>query len=563
MRLSFKPLVLPVFAAGITWWMLSLCGCTDLSLEDPQAFGYETDPIAIYNADWGVLPLPNNLLNPAQQAGYVSIPGVPVPESIPTTVALPVVDADAVAVAADLGYTAEPYNVVADSDLTLALKKGMNRLDGFQVNFVPEIPLSKKIDLDSLVPFDGSNTQEANFFFLDITDPSAPVAVDPAKYLRVFNFRLSESMPYYLSLRLTTEDLMFGEVTLDFPQGRSYLIVITGFNDSGLKSSEGTPFQPDPFFLVFAEEDRYVDEGLAYIAPDGSSRNNVLGSKEEIQTAEGARQITDYGLTLWESLVGNTHKRNEVVTAFHFSVAKNPMPTYFVLNPLDTLGGAYNLAPQPSDGVKADLTDPENVTYAFDLADADCSPQIEFELSREIQEDTVTSETVKLYKKTTDGLTETAATPALSTEDGVVKITLTPDAALDAESEYVVAANHGLLDKETGLPAGDQTYFGLTRVDTPLVDETGMWLSPNLDSRMDALFLLKNNPLGSDIQDMNQLSTGNLAEATATLSGVLSALEQFRLHYADSIDALVENGFLAEREDLVMFWTFTTGTCGK
>ena len=563
MRLFPKSPSQKTVAACMSWLVLLAFGCTDLSLEATQEFGYETDPVAIYNADWGVLPLPNNLLNPAQQAEYVSIPGVDPIDPAPTTVALPEVDDDAFALAEDLGYTAAPYNVVKDSDLTLALKKGMNRLDGFQVNFVPEIPLSKKIDLDSLVPFDGSNASNANFFFIDITDPDAPAAVDPAKYLRVFNFRLSETMPYYLTLRLTKEEAMFGEVTMDFPQGHTYLVVITGFDDKGLKSSENVPFQPDPFFLVFAEEDRYEDEGLAYVAPDGSTRNNVLGTKEEIQTAEGARQITNYGLKIWESLVGDSHKRNEVVTAFHFSVAQNPMPVYFVLNPLETLGGTYNLDPQPSDGVKADLTDPENVTYAFTKADASCTPQIEFEISREIQEDTVSTETLKLFKITDGGLVETAATPAVSVEDGVVTLSLTPDAALDPQSEYVVAANHGILDKETGLPAGDQTYFGLTRVDTPLVDASGMWLSPNLDSRLDALFLLKNNPLGSNITDMNELTEDNLAEATTTLSGVLSALEQFRLHYADSIDELVSNGFVTEREDLCMVWTFTTGACGN
>ncbi len=99
-------------------------GCTDVGKDKLETMNYETHPMSIYNPDWGILPLPNNLLNPAQQSGYLSIPGVEPVDPAPTQVNLPYVDEAALALADDLGYMEAPYGVELDDPLTASLKKG-------------------------------------------------------------------------------------------------------------------------------------------------------------------------------------------------------------------------------------------------------------------------------------------------------------------------------------------------------------------------------------------------------------------------------------------------------
>ena len=118
------------------------------------------------------------------------------PESMPTQMALPIVDETAAAIAQTLGYP-----VVEDSNLTKSLIAGMNRLNGWVTNFAPKIPFSMLPEYDSIVPFNGTNGATANLFFLDITDPAAPVTIMPDKYYRVVNFNRATEYPYYLSLR--------------------------------------------------------------------------------------------------------------------------------------------------------------------------------------------------------------------------------------------------------------------------------------------------------------------------------------------------------------------------
>ena len=93
---------LPVPAAAIC--VLLAAGCLGKpEMTVPEAYDYESRPILINNADWGVIPLPNNFLNPVKQAEIVYIPGVPLPNAMPTGMALPVVDETAAAVAQALG----------------------------------------------------------------------------------------------------------------------------------------------------------------------------------------------------------------------------------------------------------------------------------------------------------------------------------------------------------------------------------------------------------------------------------------------------------------------------
>jgi hypothetical protein len=134
--------------------------------------------------------------------------------------------------------------------------------------------------------------------------------------------------------------------------------------------------------------------------------------------------------------------------------------------------------------------------------------------------------------------------------------------------------------------ATDQTYFGLTRAalkavdgdgnwsftDTPLVAQNDkgelVWQSAHLDSRLDTL-ILNGATQDADVDD------DALASAGETLVNVLSYLEGMRKIYKPHIDWLVlgndgkpgipgqegVDNVVAEREDLVLVWTFTTGAC--
>jgi hypothetical protein len=196
--------------------LLMAAACEQVDLDEPVPYDYTTGPVAIVNTDWGVLPLPNDFLNPVRQADLVAIPGVEPETTPPTRMALPVVDAVAAEVARDLGYAVE-----ADNALTQAILAGQNRLDGYIASFAPSIPFSRPIDLDSLVPYDGKNGAEANFWVVDVTDPAAPEILMPGDYLRVANWQLAEEMPFTLTLRLPPAGVL--EPPQDFLSGHSYL----------------------------------------------------------------------------------------------------------------------------------------------------------------------------------------------------------------------------------------------------------------------------------------------------------------------------------------------------
>jgi hypothetical protein len=536
-------------AAGLMLLAVGLSGCPSVGQDPPVDFSYETEPIAIYNADWGVLPLANNFLNPAFQATIpVAIPGVPAPDEMPETVVLPVVDDAAAEAAQALGYPVEP-----DGELTQQLKAGMNKLDGFVPGFVVRVPFSKPVDMTSLVPAEGTiadgvltegNADVANFFFLDITDAENPVLIPPADYYRIFNMELAQSYPYMLTLRLTPAILL----PRDYTPGHTYLVVATGLDeDRGLKDDEAKAFWPDSFFCLFNGAD-------PYISPEGVSRNNLLTDLGAVQELEGARQITNYGVSIWEKLVGEGRDRSEIVSAFHFSIASNPMPMFFT--PLKAVQGNNPIVPSPSDYARIKDDGSTEIVKAKTCT----TTEIKFSINMPVDLDGVTGEAVKLWKKTgADAYEEVAVDIAAAHEDTtdantadpitVTRVTLTPKAALDADSDYMVAMDNSLRGGLYDRKAVDEVYFGLTRVKTPLIID-GVWQSPYLDSRVDTLIL---NGTTEDI------TTDDLATAEVSMVSILTVLEATRKHFEPGMDWLVADGFVFEREDITLFFTFSTG----
>ena len=556
--------------------------CSEVDLAEPVPYDYTTGPIAIVNTDWGVVPLPNNFLNPVRQADLVSIPGVEPAATAPTRLALPVVDAAAAETAQDLGYAVE-----ADNPLTQVILAGQNRLDGFIASFAPSIPFSRPVDLDSLVAYDGKNGAEANFWLVDVTDPAAPEVIQPTDYLRVSNWQLADEMPFTLSLRLPPAGVL--EPPQDFTPGHTYLVVATGWTEHGLKEElseadiaagmEALPVTADGPFLLFSAPTEFDDIGTTYVGPDGLARSGVVSGLEAARELEGGRQLTDWGLTIWESLPGvaDAWTRAEVVTAYHFTIASNPVPDYF--DPVSALLGANAVKPTPSDALNKD-------EGTMSPADAACDTSLAFALDKPVLADTVNADAVRLFRVVAGEYTDVDLTVTVADADELPEVQALPTEALQSDTLYLAVVTSGVRSADGSRAAVDQTYFGLARaallqtdaetgtatfLDTPLVsfDDDGApldWSSPLLDSRLDTLIL------GGTIED---ISTSQLASAGQTTLGVLHYLEGLRKNLKPHLDFLVlgrdgrpgvpgepgVDNLVAEREDIVLAWTFTTGAC--
>ena len=524
-----------VFMGLIVLFLFLAGGCASVDTEEPSGYTYDTAPVAIYNADWGVIPLPNNLLNPVQQATIpVSIPGVEPPATMPTTVSLPVVDAAAAQRAQKLGYP-----VTEDTDLTKALLAGQNKLDGFIPGIIARIPLSKKLDTDSLVPFDGSNVDTANFFFFDVADPDNPQVIAPDTYYRVFNLEMLDTPPYYLTLRMMGLSIE----PLDYIPGHTYLVVMTGIGEKAVRDVDGNPVMPDGYFSLFAGTD-------PYIGPKGTPQNNIVSGLEAVQTLEGARQITDWGLKIWENVVGESRVRNEVAVSYHFSIATNPMPRY--MNATKAISkNARAFLPDPIDYPSYD----DNWTPRMISADASLDSEISFDVAQALDTDTVTPENLAVFAVSDSALTAVATSIAVVNgdegEDGTV--TVTPSADLQCGTTYLVALSNRVTGGSMHHPAVDESYFGLSRVNTPLVDANG-WLSPHLDSRIDTLIMTGK---------ITSFTPEDLEQAGATVMQVLTLIEAMRLHNQPYIERLVADEFVPASEDIALMFTFTTVACGS
>ncbi len=527
----------------LSCFMFVLAGCPGPSADSPDpdtiVTNYDTQPVAITNPDWTILPLPNNLMNPAAQAriGVMVVGDTPL-DAETDTLQVPIIDAVEANRSQDLGYELD-----MDSDLTVDLKTSMNELDGYVPNFVPEIPFSKLVDMDSIVRYseksEQSNPEEANFFLLDITDPEQPVAIDPDSYYLLFNIDLRESYPYNMTIRFKPVDSLMPEL---FDSGHSYLVVMTGLNEKGIKDVDGQAFLPDAPFLLFAAEDEQ-----AYIAADGSPRNNLFTDVEYIQELENARQTTNYGLKIWEGLFSEMGRsRNEVISAFHFSIATNPLAQ--TVNPERIVFSKNPMLPPYSLGYRYNCKG--EVLPVCQQAETDFKPS--FETNQPLDEASATEESLGLFLFEEDGsLTRVeSVTASVDNLEDTATVTLTPSAGLKENATYLVAANTKL-QGTNGRCANADVYFGMVRSDQALI-AGDQWLSPFIDSRVDTL-------IGAGRAE--KLNEKNLSEATDMLISILSMLERLRVYYQAPIDALIQTGFIESRIELAVMYTFTTSEC--
>ncbi|HOU53964.1 MAG TPA: hypothetical protein PLQ97_08545 [Myxococcota bacterium] len=554
--------------------------CSEATLEPPAQYGYDSQPhpVLIVNPDWGVLPLPNDLLNPVRQATVVQpFPGLPLPDQPPLGMALPIRDAQAAARVQALGYPAQE-----DSPLTKALVKGQNRLDGFLPSFTPAIPFSRPLDPGSLVPYDGTNGATANFWFLDITDEQHPVVLKPDEYLRVFDWAGAPRMPYMLNLRFPSPGPL--QPPADFTPGHTYLVVATGWTEEGIRgvpeppATKGLPVVADAPFLLMAAPTLFPDVGTTYIGADGGVRSGIVSDLAAAQALEVARQVTDQGLRVWESLpdVAGQWDRSQVVAAFSFTIATNPVVLFF--DPIMAFLGAQAILPTP-----ADALDPS--TGEMSPAAASCQDVLEFQVDRPILPESA-RQAVLLFEVSGGQYREVPLEVAVTGEQSPV-VRGTPKEALKPSTLYLAVVTSALRNPAGTRSAVDQSYFGAVRaawldvpaaggratfLDTPLVtfgdDGTPVaWNSPYLDSRLDTLIL--NGAV-------DPVTPEGLAAAEETLLQILAYLEGLRRNLKPHLDWLVlgndglpgrpgEPGVdhrVAEREDIVLAWTFTTGTCG-
>lgn len=615
--------------AGLLLFLFAAAGgmaaCQNIAQDPPSTWSYDSRAVVIYNPDWGVIPLPNDVLNNAAQLALVHYPYPPgeTPAQAPSpTLDLPIITADLALAEAQMSGR----SVKADDPLSIALKRGQNRLNGFITSSTPTIPFSQVIDPSTLLPYDPAASDaekaKATLFFLDISDEANPQALAPSEYTFAFDWegrRLARAadgqrdIPYYL-----TFSLMSGQAPRDFPQGHRYLIVLANYDAGAVRDglralpfaapSDGdqeeataasdTLFQRDTSYYVFAAAPTFTCSaaapawcaglsepnlsqccaiGLTNLAPDGSLRNNLLpgspasssfsdliaAQKAAVRKAESARQITNDGLLLWQKATGQNRRSDHAIVSYSFSITSNPQPSFGTLSPL----GAFSLAPTPGDTLSGC---PSACKANSAAAPLDATPQ--FTLSRHVAPETVTSETVKLFKISGAVLTPVEATvTAVNRTDGTAGVTLTPTAALEGGcTGYLVAVTSGILDLRLGAvaPAAEQTYFSLARAAAPLIDENGLWASPLLDSRYTAMLTLAATGIYKvDWSDPNSVAKLRDNQATKTLKSLFATLEGYRKLYDPLILALLaytvgDSAWLPTREDLALLWTFhTQGLC--
>jgi hypothetical protein len=517
-----------------------LLGCSDLPKDDPVEFSYEKSAIAIYNPDWDVIPEPNDLLNPVEQARVgISVFGRGNDAPCATCMDIRFIDDGEIERVASKGYKADK-----DSDLTTWLKHTANLWDGFAPDFIPQFPFSKPVDMDSIIKYRDkgeSNLSEANFFFIDITDGDNPKIIEPEDYLLVFNFSQSTELPYKMSLRRKPITTPLPE---HFSQGHSYLVVMTGGEQNGIKSTDGAAFEADaPFVMMLGQ--------TSYIAPDGSSRMNLFTDLDYIRDLEMARQLTDYGVRIWEKLVEGKRHRGEVISSFSFTINSNPLTRYF--NHVPALTQANPLVPAAADAANY-------------MTRAPLGFEPSFKLSQRIKTETANEQNVKLFRKLADGNFEKVEDTLIETVNGDAEATLTihPEQPFEAGETYLVMATDDIMGAD-GLRARGDIYSILSSSPMPLIQTDG-WLtqqpsSAYIDIRIEALIALINLGLTTDMQmtqeSFNHPPIKSLNEATQIFNLILNQLENIRLDYASPIQWLLDNNQLSKRENLLLAYMFT------
>lgn len=600
---------------------VGLMACTSIGQDPPSDWSYDTRAVVILNTDWGIIPLPNDLLDYAVTQTTCTIPiykGDTMPEVEPFTLALPIMtEAKAAAATGMSGHT-----VTADDPLSIDLKNGQNKLNGFVAGSTPTIPFSQKIDPTTLVPYDpdasDADKAKATLFFINITDRKAPQIVSPKSYLAIFNWEARKEMPYYLTIGLKDDD---GN-PVEFAPGSRYLVVVTKTLKSlpfappvkdgeTAKTPEAREFERDATYLLFVAKPTYTCKadnkdtqswcstaldpelccalGLTYVAPDGSLRNNILGGnialgtqkdnsfdevmraqKEAVRSGEAARQITQDGLLIFDKLLGSLKTRDDVLLSYTYTVSSNPLPNFGSV-------GLTGFVPAPTPFDKVSACAKGVCTTSSAKAATTATPS--FKTSRKLAADTVTKDTVRLYKINSDAtpvtLEAVPATPALGADGKTV--TLTPqdekDAAakLNACTTYAVAVSNGLMDEAKKAPAADQTYFGLSRASVSLLTgseddklEDRVWASPLLDNRFTAVMTMVATGFykvdWTDPVSVDKLTNTKTGSASKTLKTLFQSLDNYRQLYAPSITWLLDNekSWLPTRENLVLFYTFTT-----
>ena len=511
---------------------LLLASACQLPDRDPAVpYFYDQDAVAVCNPDMGKIPLPNNLLNPMKLREIgVFVPGFDYPAS---AMELPAYDDEAVAAAASLGYTVDK-----DSDLTAFLKDRMNLLSGFYTGFSVNIPFNAALDMSSLTPFkaddSGDNVDIATFFFLDITDTAAPLAIDPAEYYLLFNPTLRDAPPYDLVLKNRPKSSILPE---NFTAGHTYLVVLTSTKVLPVSDTAGRRVKPDAAYLLMAGK-------TPYIGPDGASRFNLFSDLDRIRELERARQATDWGLTLWESFTRGRRHRGETVAAFHFTMADNPTPLF--MKPEDIPFLKNPLGPQKARGLRYNC---QGDTLAA-CKDTGVEFLPSFAVQGELDPSSATADTVGLFKVAENGsLSRVEAAVTVENAGGIATVRLTP-AALEDTATYAVAATTGL-KSPGGRAAASQVYHSLMQSPLPLVAE-GLWQSPFLDSRADTLV---------STGRYEHTTAEDLAYATGVLVNALTLMDALRREQQPLLLALAAAGFVQETAQVVQSYTFTTGGC--
>ena len=438
--------------------------------------------------------------------------------------------------------------VVYDGPLSLELKAGMNRLDGF-INSAPAtMPFSKALDPETLTEDSVMVFDILPYFTRGIPPGLLPAGAqkDDAEKFGEGYWRILSSAggKHMLTLKhKAPKSIPDGGdgMPATWPAGGKFAVAVT----NSVRGVDGTPVESDLLLYLLRGKKPLVD----------IAKRKALSFLLQAQIDAGAMTFED-AIAL-ESLRGvysnllnaieqeYSVPRKDVPLFYLFGIAGNAVPSF---GPSVGLSLAFprELNPWPNeflgteDPVPADTV----VEILFD------TPPVDTLLGKD--------PTIQLYDIT-------GATPAREAcnlqwvpgDTSKVELRYGPDDGVkrlfESGHRYAVVVTTATLSVAFPEIAGS-TYWGLVSAENPLVDARGNLESVLLDQRLDVLVLLNSQGMASRPPEATQAEWDT---AASMLEGLVADLEQVRQRMDPLLDMLEQADPTLARENLALAFTFT------
>jgi hypothetical protein len=415
------------------------------------------------------------------------------------------------------GLMSYPVDEKKDTPLTIEMLQNMNKLDGF----ISGINISVPVDFEA----DPSAMNSENIILFDVTDMKNPVKIDSSEYYTLFNMENLTEPPYYLTIVNKSPGIL--QPPKPFTTGGKYILLFNK-NMSGKKNGVNVSLSSHVLF--------HLIKSAQSLFQDGSLVTDVLGDPDDpvikgmALNIENMRILADAFFSSAKDL-----KKDDFPAVIPFSIKSNPEAVFLP----GTLG---NIVPSPND-LNGDSPLPSDVSISA-LIDGS------------VDASTISSDTVRLYKTGdfSKNLAENIKLVPPAQGELYSKLTMT-EKTLEPKTSYIAFITSGIKnDKKSELTAS--TYFALARAKNALVacDDKGVC---SLNS-----YLLDKNVVNALImfgKDPTEASKENWESAKGMLISTIQSIESIRKNY-DEVLKSIETGLKLSRENIVLLWTFTTGS---